>query len=266
MADIEPFLRGIFADPADDLPRLVFADWLDEHGQDGWAAAIRLGCELPTLAADDPRADRIRVELDRLLEDLPHAGPDRGFHPVGPIEQPADMFSDADAFRRLALTRFPHWYGAMRLKVTADRITHPAPLQTILTSPVTERVTDLDMRGQEIEVPGLRIVDLDLRGREIEVARLADGGPDGLFALTDFILQPVITVKMVEALARMRECRRLTALDLRNNDLDNDALRALAQSPYLHRVERLDLLEGNHRFKGRVWQQVRERFGPDVVQ
>jgi uncharacterized protein (TIGR02996 family) len=37
----EPFLRAMAEAPDDDLPRMVFADWLDEHGQREWAAAIR---------------------------------------------------------------------------------------------------------------------------------------------------------------------------------------------------------------------------------
>lgn len=40
------FLRGIIANPADDAPRFMFADWLDEHGQAERAEFIRLQCEL----------------------------------------------------------------------------------------------------------------------------------------------------------------------------------------------------------------------------
>ena len=32
MLDREPFLQAIYAAPDDDLPRLVFADYLDEQG------------------------------------------------------------------------------------------------------------------------------------------------------------------------------------------------------------------------------------------
>src|SRR5262245_32529246 len=32
MSDEAAFLRAILADPADDAPRLVYADWLDEQG------------------------------------------------------------------------------------------------------------------------------------------------------------------------------------------------------------------------------------------
>jgi uncharacterized protein (TIGR02996 family) len=32
MTDRDALIAAIAADPADDLPRLVFADWLEEHG------------------------------------------------------------------------------------------------------------------------------------------------------------------------------------------------------------------------------------------
>lgn len=41
-ADHVPFLRAIIDRPDDDLPRLVFADWLDEHGDGERAEFIRL--------------------------------------------------------------------------------------------------------------------------------------------------------------------------------------------------------------------------------
>jgi uncharacterized protein (TIGR02996 family) len=41
-----PFLRAIIDRPDDDLPRLVYADWLDEHGEPERAEYIRVQCEL----------------------------------------------------------------------------------------------------------------------------------------------------------------------------------------------------------------------------
>lgn len=45
------FLHAVVADPVDDTPRLVAADWLDEHGQPDRAAFIRVQVELARLAA-----------------------------------------------------------------------------------------------------------------------------------------------------------------------------------------------------------------------
>jgi uncharacterized protein (TIGR02996 family) len=38
----EPFLRAICANPADDAPRLVYADWLEENGAEERAEFIRV--------------------------------------------------------------------------------------------------------------------------------------------------------------------------------------------------------------------------------
>jgi len=45
----ELLLKAVLADPADDLPRLVYADWLDENGEPERAEFIRVGCQLAKL-------------------------------------------------------------------------------------------------------------------------------------------------------------------------------------------------------------------------
>ena len=47
--DWESLLRAVVAAPADDVPRLVAADWLDEHGQPERAEFIRVQVELARL-------------------------------------------------------------------------------------------------------------------------------------------------------------------------------------------------------------------------
>jgi uncharacterized protein (TIGR02996 family) len=51
MTDRAAFLAAIVAAPDDDLPRLVFADWLDEYGEPERAEFIRVQCELAKLRA-----------------------------------------------------------------------------------------------------------------------------------------------------------------------------------------------------------------------
>jgi uncharacterized protein (TIGR02996 family) len=46
MSDAPALLEAIRAAPDDDAPRLVYADWLDEHGQPERAEFIRVQCEL----------------------------------------------------------------------------------------------------------------------------------------------------------------------------------------------------------------------------
>jgi uncharacterized protein (TIGR02996 family) len=58
------FLRAIIAAPDDDLPRLVYADFLDEHGDPARAEFIRVQCELAKRPDHDP--------YFRTLEDREH--------------------------------------------------------------------------------------------------------------------------------------------------------------------------------------------------
>ena len=63
-ADELALLRGVEAAPDDDLPRLVYADWLDEHGRHARAEFIRVQCErasierrLPTMTLAEKRVE-----------------------------------------------------------------------------------------------------------------------------------------------------------------------------------------------------------------
>lgn len=46
VSDFANLMKAVCASPADDLPRLVLADWLEENGQPERAEFIRLQCEL----------------------------------------------------------------------------------------------------------------------------------------------------------------------------------------------------------------------------
>lgn len=51
-ADYRAFLSHIIREPEDNDHRLIFADWLEEHGDEAWAEYIRVGCELARHEAD----------------------------------------------------------------------------------------------------------------------------------------------------------------------------------------------------------------------
>ena len=62
MDDREALLRAAVASPDDDLPRLVYADWLEEHDDPGQAAFVRAQCELAATPAWEPFAVRCRAK------------------------------------------------------------------------------------------------------------------------------------------------------------------------------------------------------------
>src|SRR5688572_25329619 len=58
MTENEALLAAIVADPDDDLPRLAYADWLEENGNEAdrdRAEFIRVQCQLALLPAGDSR-------------------------------------------------------------------------------------------------------------------------------------------------------------------------------------------------------------------
>jgi uncharacterized protein (TIGR02996 family) len=63
----DAFLQAILESPDDDTPRLIYADWLDEHGQDARAEFIRLQCQLSKLPCEDPTWPGLRIREQRLL-------------------------------------------------------------------------------------------------------------------------------------------------------------------------------------------------------
>ena len=57
----EAFLADIIANPDDDAPRLIYADWLEEHGDEARAEFIRVQCEKARIVCwhDPERWDRL---------------------------------------------------------------------------------------------------------------------------------------------------------------------------------------------------------------
>jgi len=64
----DPLLAAVLAAPDDDAPRLVYADWLDEHGRPDRAAFIRLQVELARVPAYDPLREVLSRKAGRLLD------------------------------------------------------------------------------------------------------------------------------------------------------------------------------------------------------
>ena len=246
----EAFLKAIFDAPADDLPRLVFADWLEERAESAWAELIRLQCDLRPNPHGIEREQELIHRVYPVIVAEAKSILERGFRLSRRLEIPAEKLADPAALRNTALREHPEWYGATEMKLTGGLIQSGKPIQTILTSTVTARIARLDLSCSLFGFGGT--------GDPFEEAM-------EIPLLREYEYRPVVTVQAVEALVHAREARRLTHLDLRNNDLDNDAARAIVNSKNLIRLQSLHLFDGNQ-LRGRTWQQLLERFGPDVVQ
>jgi len=65
----EPFLAEILARPSEDVPRLVFADWLEEHG-DPRGEFIRIQCQRENMTPADPGFERLSDRESTLLNEF----------------------------------------------------------------------------------------------------------------------------------------------------------------------------------------------------
>src|SRR4051812_32708846 len=68
MNQADAFLQAILDDPDDDVPRLVYADWLDDQGEHDRAEFIRTQLELARLPEDGDRTAELRAREETLLE------------------------------------------------------------------------------------------------------------------------------------------------------------------------------------------------------
>jgi uncharacterized protein (TIGR02996 family) len=67
----EALFQNICAEPFDDAPRLIYADWLDEQGEAERAEFIRVQCALARMSADDEQAPALRQRQKALLTKTP---------------------------------------------------------------------------------------------------------------------------------------------------------------------------------------------------
>jgi uncharacterized protein (TIGR02996 family) len=86
VGDEAALLRAVQSDPGDDNPRLVLADWYDEHGDPARAEFIRVQCEYARLGRDDPRRGPLHERQAGLLADHRRAWlpPGWSFHDYPP--------------------------------------------------------------------------------------------------------------------------------------------------------------------------------------
>lgn len=248
-------LAAVRAAPDDDAPRLVYADWLDEHGQPDRAAFIRLQVERARLPRFDPRRVVLQCLADRLFDrhgadwraELPQLDGivwgafDRGFpHAVLArtlpfFEQAADRLaafapidtltlSGPDAPTRLRAVRAYPWLRTLRIR-HLGLIGRPA--DEFFDSPLLSTVRTLDLTGLGLENGG--------------VAALARAGP--LEVLRELILdRNAIGSGGLETLARARGLRGLTRLRVRGDGED-----ALGDDPIV-RADGVEALAGSHVF------------------
>lgn len=248
------FLREIVAAPEDDVPRLIYADWLEERG-DLFGSLIRIQCELARMEAEGSRYVELRLEEWNLLHEygeewdgtLPKWVSSferrRGFVervalPYGKFHERADLLFEEHPIRDLTLEGRP------------ERLTR------ILEEPAMLRVESLSLSFLDDE--GLRAVVESPYLENLKSLRFVDGRftRSGMRAIAWYADWP--------QLRRLSLAGCLTPLG-RNAGLADKvvACNVLAETDRLDRVERLDL-SGNE-LPAAQREVLRAKFGSRLV-
>jgi uncharacterized protein (TIGR02996 family) len=214
MNEEDAFLQAVIADPEDDAPRLVYADWLEERG-DVRGEFIRAQCALAQRGFRADLADRAADLLEEHQEQWAGAVRvlvlscefRRGF--IEGVTATGDQFLDgAKELFRLAPVRQAHLLGVVPY------------LAALCESPYLARLTGLDLRDSGI---GNRGAGLLARSPHLAGLTTLDLRRNGIDA------------EGVSALAESPHLAGLTLLDLSGNPVGAAGLRAVASSPYLGR-------------------------------
>ncbi len=257
MTDHEPFLQAIRQAPGDDTPRLIYADWLEEHGQADRAEFIRLQCRIA-------RLPDLSLEMPRLMERVEDLLRSHWEEWVGPLRELVGPWRDrygerwlGEAYHREGLWRFQRGF-VNRISLATDCFLRHARQVRCLTPQLDcLNLWGAGQRGAELaQIPELQgvitLVFVDYYQAPVTAddaaALVKSPYLHGLSAL--FLARNSLGDAGVEALVQAPWLVSVTDLDLTDNGLSDRGARALVRSPYLTQLLRLHLERNNFSHEG----------------
>ena len=218
MADHQPFLQAILANPNDDAPRLIYADWLEEQGDTARAEFIRVQCELATMPKEHPDR-KLLVQRELELRKRKH----------NPWMRQARKNLTGGEFARGFLEKVT--MTSNQLLLHAEAIFQQHPVRTLRLTEIEgnlEQVLSLDLSER---LPTLTTLDLIGQGlRDNVINRLLTSSL--IFQLQELLLRKTLTTDYgVRALlntlasASPKMCR----FDLRDTFLSSEVEAALKE-------------------------------------
>jgi uncharacterized protein (TIGR02996 family) len=261
MSEREALLRAVLADPEDDAPRLVYADWLEEHGDPDRAEFIRVQCELARMRWGSPEYAARGTALharDRELE---------GAHKkewVAELNLPKNRHTYYWFARGLVAKV---WCTVRYFLDHADAILDSAPVEIVCLRRVTARnLHELAAHPAFARVRGVEFLMAETPADL--VARFFEGAPVGRLRTVDLntsVVNPLApgwyerNAALAGVLASCPGLAGLKRLRLNHGGVGDEGGLALARSPHLGGLEFLGL-DGNPLSAG-VESALRERFG-----
>jgi uncharacterized protein (TIGR02996 family) len=248
MSDRNAFLAAIIEQPEQDLPRLIYADYLDDGGESARAEFIRLQCA----AAHGDQTEHRRIAqledahrsewLAPLGRGVYHAVFRRGF-PEHLVMSARNFIEDNAEIREHTPVRGVALLGAGRV------------LARLLAGPHLAGLTALHLTGGMLGDAGVeRLTEcVHLAGMRTLRLGMNEIGDAGAAALADcpyleelrllVLSQNAIGDAGAWELARSAYFRQLVGLDLNDNDISPMSLAMMRNSPFL---ENLSEFEANN--------------------
>jgi uncharacterized protein (TIGR02996 family) len=245
MSDEQALYRAIVAAPEDDTPRLVYADWLDEHDRPEEAEFIRLGCALEAQRPDHPDYPDWEQRHEELKSWLGTHEPRSAPRLAGGLaldDGPAWWQNSRRGFPRYLDYERTGWSGRRSMRALAAalekafdllptrwlvvRFLTTAQLDELLRQPVVERLEVLTLQlatDAEPQDEACRLIAACGRLR----------GLKGLLPAFD------IGTAGAEALARSDNLTRLEWLDWSFSQLSPEGMRTLAAAPWFRNLKAL---------------------------
>jgi uncharacterized protein (TIGR02996 family) len=230
----DAFLRDIVENPDDDVPRLVLADWLEDHGQPGRAEFIRTQVQLSRLEEYDPRRPALEARERELLANGAAAwlgGIERWcvrwqfrrglLCPTISAEVLAKAHSQAEGWA---------WVEEVCLVEVSVRA-----LVRLRDAPLVRRLAAVDFSQCGLKLAGARVLAESSWLANLRTLNLNGNN---------------IGNKGAAALAASPFVANLRSLNLAQNRLGVDAARAIASSPHLAELVSLDLERNSVGFEG----------------
>jgi uncharacterized protein (TIGR02996 family) len=229
------FFQAIRDEPDDDTPRLVYSDWLEEHGDLARAEFIRVQCALAELAPDDPHEALLKAREEELL--AAHREAWWPWHSGGMQVRfvrgfPEEVSAEWDVFL-----------------FHADRIVELTPLLRLQLqfANTTQQISRLGIQRLSGSPACASVVALGLRGHTLDQEKLEDLlASDWPVLRTLRVSHCAVHAGRVRILAAAPVLPRLTTLDLACNHVAAEGLLALLEAPGF-RVADLDV-SGNTDF------------------
>jgi uncharacterized protein (TIGR02996 family) len=261
MTDREALLAAVRESPDDDLPRLVFADWLDDRGEFDRAAFIRAQVEAARAELDSPEARNAEDRAAALLTDanretwtqdirglLLEADFERGFIHHATVdaaqfpENARDLFS-LEAIRSLRVCR-----------PAPSRSEFEVLLRPVFDTPELAHLTALDLQGIELvhadlmdlaECDALAGLErLSLRGNPIPpswLEEMLNGGYWFDVRHLDLADIPHLGPTLARCLPHVDDDHRFETLDFSGIAFRSNELKRLLESDCVSQLEELHL-------------------------